>query len=147
MSMGRGKQCSSPWFGILCSVAFFGASNYCNLEAVAAHPAHSERSHHATASEHQDNDASSTPAHDHEDASDACCAAVQAVTSPKIAFHLTSNLAWQLHPLMVRASWLTSLLDPIRAASGLSPPPREPTSVRPFYRTTYANHAPPVRLT
>jgi len=140
------RQPIRVWFAVVCSVAFFGASNYCNLEAFTAHSAHGESSHHAAAPTHHDEESSSAPVNHHEDESAACCAAMQAVTTPKADFYLTSSSAWQLHPLVVESSWITSLLEPSRTASGLSPPVREPPPARPFYRTTFASHAPPAYL-
>lgn len=143
---GTRRNSIRAWFAILCSVAFFGASHYCNLEAFAAHPAHSESARHAASSAHHDDESSSTPADHHEDESVACCAAMQAVTTPKVDFHLASSPAWPLHPLALESSLIPSLLEPSRTPSGLRPPAREPPPVRPFYRTTFANHAPPASL-
>lgn len=131
---------------ILCSVAFVGASNYCNVEAFAAHPAHSKGFHDAASSAHHDDESSSTPADHHEDALVACCAAMQAVTTPRGDFHRASSPAWQFQPLVLESSWFSSLLEPSRTASGVRPPAREPTPARPFYRTAFASHAPPAFL-
>ena len=123
------------WIAVGCSVAFVGASNYCNLEAVAAHPAG-----------HQHDEESSTPAHHHEEGAGVCCSAMQAITTSKFDCHLASSPAWQLPPLALQSVWLVSFLEPSRTTSGLSPPAREPTPARPFYRTAFASHAPPVCL-
>lgn len=135
----------SVWFAILCSVAFFGAINYCNLEAFAAHLPQTHELDHAVTAEHHDEE-SSMPAHHHDENSVACCSAIQAIAASRVDFHLASTAVGQLHPLVLQSSWLASLLEPSHTASGLSPPAREPTPARPFYRTTFANHAPPVSL-
>lgn len=135
------------WVAGVCSVAFVGAVNYCDLEAFAACPAHTDDSHHAAEPAHHHGESPATPASHHEQESLTCCAAMQAVTAPKVAFQLASSPAWRLQPLVLGSSWITSLLEPSRPASGVSPPTREPPPpARPFYRTTYANHAPPVCL-
>lgn len=136
---------TSIWFAILCSVVFIGAVNYCNIEVFAAHPAQHHDAHQSTSTEHHDED-SSAPTHHRDESSVSCCAAMQALAASKSDFNLASSPAWQLQPLALQSSWLASFLEPSRTASGLSPPAREPTPARPFYRTTYASLAPPVRL-
>ena len=130
---------------IVCSVAFLGAINYCNLETFAAHSTQSHDTHQSAATEHHDEE-SSTPAHHHDEGSVACCAAIQALATSKSDFNLASNLVWQLHPLVLHSLQLASFLAPSRTESGLSPPTREPPQTRPFYRTTFASHAPPIFL-
>ena len=127
------------------AVAFLAAINYCNLEAFAAHPTQSHDTHQSAAAEHHD-EKSSTPAHHHEEGSVSCCSAIQAIATPESNFNLASSPAWQFQPLVLQSVWVVSFLEPSRPTSGLSPPAREPTPSRPFYRTTYANHAPPVCL-
>ena len=143
----RGKQPQRirAWFAILCSVAFFGAINYCNLEAFAAHPTQSHDAHQSASTGHHEED-SSAPTHHHDEDSVSCCAAMQALATSKSDFNLASHPAWQRYPLALPSLRLVSFLTAFRTASGLSPPVREPPSARPFYRTTYANHAPPARL-
>lgn len=141
----RRQPRTSTWFVILCSVAFIGAVNYCNIEVFAAHPAQHHDAHQAASTEHHDED-SSAPTHHHDEDSVSCCAAMQALVTSKSDFSLASSSAWQLHPLPLPSLRLASFLVSSRTVSGLSPPAREPTAVRLFYRTTYANHAPPVRL-
>jgi hypothetical protein len=136
---------TNVWFAILCSVAFFGAVNYCNLEAFAAHPTQSHDAHQSASTEHPE-EGSSAPTHHHDEDSVSCCAAMQALATSKSDFNLASSPAWQLHPVALQSSWLASFFEPSRTASGLSPPTREPPPARPFYRTTYANHAPPACL-
>lgn len=133
------------WIPVLCSVAFLAASNYCNLEAFATLPGQAHDAHESAVAAHHA-DESSPPAHHHDEGALACCAAMQAVTTPKIDFHVASASTWQVHPVAPDALPLALLLAPSRAASGLSPPPREPAPDRPFYRAIYANHAPPVFL-
>ena len=142
---GKRPQRIRTWFAILCSVAFIGAVNYCNLEVFAAHPTQSHDAHQSASTGHHDED-SSAPAHHHDEDSVSCCAAMQALATSKPDFNLASSPAWQPHPFALQSSWLASFLESSRTASGLSPPTREPPPARPFYRTTYANHAPPVRL-
>jgi len=135
----------SRWCSVLCSLAFFGAVNYCTIEAFAAHPAQHHDAHQSASTDHHDEE-SSTPTHHHDENSASCCAAMQALATSRSDFNLASSPAWHLQPLPLQSSWTTALLEPSRTASGLSPPAREPTPARPFYRTTYASLAPPVRL-
>lgn len=153
---------SSAWFAVVCSAAFFAVSNHCNLEALAAHPVSSESCHraadraaieaakevphaagHAASSARGHSRTSSAPAHPGKNNSVTCCAAMQAVTAPKADFRLASNSAWQLALPALQPAWLAAFLEFSRTASGLSPPAYEPIPARPFYRTAYANHAPP----
>ena len=143
--LSESRKPLSRWLPIVCSVAFLGAINYCTLEALAAHPAQSHDSHPSASTKHHD-DESSTPAHHHDQDSVSCCLAMQAVVTSKIPFHPTSNLAGQLHPWVLQSAWPGSRLENTCTANGLSPPTREPTPARPFYRTTFASHAPPVYL-
>ena len=142
---GRRHSRASLWFAVVCAIAFLGASNYCNVEAFAAHPTPRQEAHHSATAEHHD-EQSTTPAHHHDDGSLACCSAIQAITASKFEFRLASAFAWQFHPPAPQSSWFASVPEPSRTASGLSPPAREPTPARPFYRTTFASHAPPVSL-
>ena len=127
-------------FAWIAAGAFLLAANYCICEAFSS-DAHEEASHQHAPAGHHDEQAPASHTQ-----SDPCCAAMQAATTPKVDFQLASSPAWQLQPLVLESSWITALLEPSRTASGLSPSAREPTPTRPFYRTTYANHAPPVRL-
>ncbi len=141
---GRQKRITA-WYAVVCSIAFLGASNYCNLEACTAHSTHAHDAQHAATAQPHDED-SSTPAHHHDENSTICCSAMQAIAASTFDFHLASRPAWPFHSPTLQSSWLASLLKPSRTASGLSPPAREPTPANSFYRTTYANHAPPVHL-
>ena len=113
----------------LCSVVFLLASQYCALEAFA---------------EHHDEHAPAAPGH-HDEAGQ-CCAAMQAVVVSRANIHIASSPAWPLHPLALESVWLVSIFEPSHAATGLSPPTQASPQARPFYRTTFASHAPPVYL-
>ena len=112
----------------LCSVAFLLANQYCALEAFA---------------EHHDEHAPAVPGH-HDEAVQ-CCAVMQAVVASRANLHVASSPAWQLHPLAFESVFV-SVFEPTYAASGLSPPTQESPPAKPFYRTTFASHAPPVHL-
>ena len=139
------QQRSRAGLALLCSVAFLAASHYCNLEAFAAPPTQSDDTHQSASAEHHDGDSSAPTHHDDED-SVSCCAAMQALAISKSDFNLASHPAWQFHPLALHSLRLASFLTPSRTASGVSPPVRDPPPARPFYRTTFANHAPPAHL-
>ena len=135
----------NTWMAVVCSAAFLGASNYCNLEAFTAHLTRCHETHQSAATKDHDEE-SSIPTHHHDEGSVACCAAMQALATSKSEFNPASHLTWQLYPLAPHSLQWASFLAPSRAASGLSPPAREPTPARPFYRTTFASHAPPICL-
>jgi hypothetical protein len=139
------QQHISAWGAVVCSVAFFGAGNYCTLEAFAAQPSQACETPHAAIPEHHD-EGPSAPTHHSDAGAVACCSAMQAIAASRVDFRLTPTPAWQLHPFALQPSRFVSLLEPSRTANDLSPPPREPTPARPFYRTTFASHAPPVSL-
>ena len=131
------------WTAIVMSVAFFWAMNYCNVEAFTAHSPDSQTSDQTAPAERHDGD---SPAPNHRNEAVMCCTAIQAIMASRFEFQLSSSATWQLHPLVPQSLWLVSLLEPSRTTSGLSPPTREPTPAGPFYRTTFASHAPPAYL-
>ena len=131
---------------VLGSVAFVGAANYCTLEAFETQSAHHERACHTGSAEQQGDESSSTPAHHHEGASLACCAAMQAIAASRLDVHLASPTTRLLHELAGGVLGGAAVRESARIARGVSPPPQAPMPVQPFYRTTFANHAPPVRL-
>ena len=137
------RQVRSASFAIVMVFVFFAASNYCNVEALIPHACHSEAAdHHEMATAEHDHDAhdeQSAPHHDETAA--ACCKAIQAVVATPTHINLhTIRLA---HALPMGSLWTGSLVEPLRLASGLSPPSREPPPKLPFYRTAFASHAPP----
>ena len=128
----------SACLAIVCSVAFVLASNYCNIEALAG-----DGAHHETTGEHHNENA---PASGHDEAT-VCCDALQAVLASKLDVRLCPVTSWLSHPLALKSLRPDALLvEAAHLATGLSPPTREPTPRTPFYRTTFASHAPPVRL-
>ncbi len=124
---------------VLCSFTFWAATNYCNLEALAAHPAQGEDSgqHHPAAGHHP----GAVPTPDDEDS--LCCATLHAVPVTKVDMTPKSLSQW-IDPVTVVLG-RDVLTTRSRSTIGWSPPERGPTP-EPFYRTTYANHAPPVFL-
>ena len=142
----RQRKPLKGWVAIVCSVAFLGASNYCNVQAFAEQSASHHDMHQAAAANHHHDEETPTPAQHHEDCSVSCCSAMQAVVTPRVEYRFAASPIWQFHPLVLESLWLASFLEPSRTASGLSPPAREPTPVTPFYRTTFASHAPPICL-
>lgn len=128
------------WGAAFCAFAFLTASHYCALEAFAAAPAHHEDSSHAEGHGH----GAGLPANG--DDGELCCIALQAILLPKsdLSFARSDAPVFQLPALETQWPELPAHLP--RAASGLSPPIRDPVPSAPFYRTTYASHAPPVCL-
>ena len=125
---------------IVVSFTFLTATNYCSLEAFAEHVESSH--HHEEASPRSHDEGSSIPDHDQ----DSCCATLQAIVTPTTNLHLVHPSAAALSFLALSTSGTTTLIDVAHVASGLSPPAREPTPTVPFYRTTFASHAPPIFL-
>lgn len=118
------------------SFAFLLATNYCNLEAFAAHPAHSENSsdHHSAGDHH-----GAAPTSDDEAL---CCETLHAVPVSKVDVTPNTLIRW-VNLATVEIAERDVLIPPARSSIGWSPPERGPTPAAPFYRTTYANHAPP----
>lgn len=133
--MSRASMCLTAW---IAGGAFLLASNYCAGEAFSSSHGHTDSSHqHAPASHHDESSSN------HED--DPCCATLQAVVTPHSTLLAAGpQLLFQEVPL--QAAQIVRLIDLSFAPTGLSPPARAPAPSRPFYRTTYANHAPPVCL-
>ena len=126
---------------IFCSVAFLWAITYCQVDAFVPH--FGESSHQEASAEHQD-ETLPTPGHDE---ANLHCETVQALlAAPKLEVKLHALTTGFVHPGALAPLWADAFREPLRLASGLSPPARAPPPARPFYRTTYANHAPPVRL-
>ena len=131
---------------VLVSIALFGAMNYCAFEAFGAPPTHHARACHAASPEPHEGDSSSLPAHQHNGASLACCAAMQAIAVSRLEAPVASTAIRFLPRLASAVLGGAAVHEEAHAARGISPPPREPTPVQPFYRTTFANHAPPACL-
>jgi len=127
----------TAWFA---SGAFLLATNYCVCEAFSGDHAHAESSHHHAPAGHHDESPS-----DHE--YDPCCSTLQAVVTPHSNLLLTAGSQLLFQEVPLQSANVARVASLSLAPSGLSPPAREPTPTRPFYRTTFANHAPPVRLT
>ena len=124
-----------------CAFTFFVAINYCNVEALSAHPTPSEGfGHHHSTEDHHDG---AVPTPSDEDA--LCCATLHAVPTSKVDVTQRS-LIQRINPITVEVFGRDFPIPPARSASGWSPPERGPTPLTPFYRTTYANHAPPAFL-
>ena len=133
----------SRWVPIVAWVvggAFVVATHYCVCEALNSDHAHADRSHEHAPGGHHDE----TPSNN---AYDPCCATLQAVVTPQaslLLFAPGSQTLFQEIPL--QSNNVARFVDVPLAPSGLSPPAREPTPTQPFYRTTFASHAPPVCL-
>ena len=130
---------------LLGSVAFFGAGNYCTLEAFQAPPAHHERVCHAGSAAHHADESSPQPAHHHEGGS-RCCVAMQAIAASRLDVHLASPATRLLHALTHERLGSVYVRAAARLARGVGPPLRAPMPAQPFYRTAFASHAPPVCL-
>ena len=120
---------------------FLLATRYCVCEAFAGGFSHAESSHqHATPGRHDDGAPTS------DTASDPCCATLQAIVTPQTTILLSAASQLLFRDVALPAVSRFDSANLSLAASGLSPPAREPTRSRPFYRTTFASHAPPVCL-
>jgi hypothetical protein len=121
--------------------AFLLAINYCVCEAFSADHAHNEPAQqHSPAGHHDDNTPTS------QDQSDPCCATLQAVVFSPGTFQVASSTTTVLPSVVSLGAEITLRTQLATVSNGLSPPARAPTPRLPFYRTTYANHAPPARL-
>jgi len=119
--------------------AFFLAVNYCACEAVAhEHPDQASSHQHAPAGHHDE-----SPSNEEYNP---CCTNLQAIVTPQLSLHLATISHQLFQAIALPVADAVSLADLSLAPSGLSPPAREPTTPRPFYRTTFASHAPPVSL-
>ena len=122
-------------------VAFLLATHYSVCEVFAGGAAQAEASHQPATFGLHDEGTPSSDTH-----ADPCCATLQAIVTPStsLVFAGASQPFFQDITLSVIAH--VRFADLSSASSGLSPPARAPTPARPFYRTTFASHAPPVCL-
>lgn len=125
---------------LACGAIFLWAIIYCQLDAFVPHPG--ESSHQEASAEHQDG---TLPTPGHDEAS-LHCNTVQSLIALKFDVLLNPVTAQPFQATALESLQPDAFGEPFRLASGLSPPTRAPTPRTPFYRTTYANHAPPVRL-
>ena len=121
---------------------FLLATNYCVCEAFTGDHAHAESSHHhASAGYHDEQTPTSQDQHD------VCCSTLQAVISSSGTLQVASLTPTGLLPFVLSLSSKSTPRAQVAAVlSGLSPPTQVPPPRLPFYRTTFANHAPPVHL-
>ena len=142
--MRKGRKVPSRWCAVACSVAVVWAITYCNVETFVPHATASEGSQHHASSDHA---APELPPSDHHDDSTLHCETIlNVVTAQRLEVHVSSRPTGVLRPLVWAGLESNALLELPHVASGLSPPTREPPPARPFYRTTFASHAPPVCL-
>lgn len=119
--------------------AFVFATNYCVLETFSSDSARTESTHQHTPADHHEESPSNNDY-------DPCCATLQAVVTQQPSLLLAGASQPLLQKIPLQSADITRSLDFSLAPSGLSPPVREPTSARPFYRTAFASHAPPAFL-
>ncbi len=132
--MSRASMCLTAW---IAGGALLLASNYCVCEAFSSRHTDSSHHQHAPTSSHHEESPSN-----HE--VDPCCSTLQAVVTPHSTFLLVAGPQLLFQEVPLETASIVRLVDLSLAPTGLSPPAREPTSARPFYRTTFASHAPPV---
>ena len=127
---------------LLAAVTFLIGINYCAREELVHGPSHHGHAHTNDASSHHEND-SQPQSSEHQ--FDHCCSTLQAIALAPSNLTLSPIRILLLHALALRAVGedLSRALSYV--PTGLSPP-REPTPHVPFYRTTFANHAPPLLL-
>jgi len=127
-----------PGIAAVAAFAFLLANNYCVCEAFSGEHSHAENADQHAAASHHDESSSNN-------AYDPCCSTLQAIGTSQAALILDGPAQLFFHVIRPQHLQLASIELPL-TASGLSPPAREPTPVQPFYRTTFANHAPPIYL-
>lgn len=121
------------------AASFLLAANYCSCEALM--DGHSGRAgaHHHDRAGHHDHDGDQ-PSNDR---SDPCCSTLHAIPTPLARLLLTTPSQTLLLRLPASAVAPLALALLTQAPTGLSPPAPAPWPQRPFYRTTFASHAPP----
>lgn len=124
-------------------VAFSVAINYCAWEAFATPPAQNESSHHHETSDHHPEGEHPTESHDEVAG---CCETLQAIITSKLDTTAGVVVTQPLDHPRFNVRPLVSLLESSCSTSGRPYPAREPPQERPFYRTTFASHAPPAFL-
>jgi len=125
---------------VILGIALVTATQCCTLEALGAHAASPDHSHQQEATDHHGN--SPSPGKSQEVL---CCFALQAIdTATSVSIRLGTLNPRILRPLAFCTPRIDTSFELTRIANGLSPPAREPTLHRPFYHTTFANHAPPL---
>ncbi len=138
VTMSKALKCHKqlfPWFAVVSALTFLCATNYCAVEALAEGPIH-----HEGPSGHSHNEGVPTP----KDQSDPCCSTLQAVVTPPFNLLIVAGPQPLFQEVPLQSPNGVRVADLSLAPSGLSPPARAPTPARPFYRTTFASHAPPV---
>jgi hypothetical protein len=128
-----------PSIAALAAFAFLLAINYCVCEAFSADHAHNEPAQqHSPAGHHDDHIPTS------EDQANPCCATLQAVIFSRGILQVASSTPTLLPSIASLGVEITLRTQLATVPSGLSPPAQALPPRLPFYRTTYANHAPPV---
>ncbi len=124
------------------ATSFLLAENYCACEALSDDHPHSASTHHHEAAGHHHHE----DGHSSDGQADPCCSTLQAIVAPQVNLHFTLP-SQDLFPCpSAEAVEAITFAGLIRVSTGLSPPAREPTPHRPFYRTAFASHAPPICL-
>ena len=124
----------------LAAVTFLIGINYCACGELVHGPSHHGHAHTNDASSHHEND-SQPQRSEHQ--FDHCCSTLQAIALAPSNLLLLPMLTRWLHARALRAVGEDRSGALSYVPTGLSPP-REPTPHIPFYRTTFANHAPPL---
>ena len=127
---------------IAAAATFLLAANCCAYEALAHERPHSDGTPYHEAAEHHHHE-DRTPS---DDQHDPCCSTLQAIVAPQVNLHLTLPSQDLFPGPAAEAVEAITFVGLIRVSTGLSPPAREPTPCRPFYRTAFASHAPPICL-
>lgn len=125
---------------VIISIAFLVAASYCTFEMLPGFANQSKVPHHHDGS-HQDHD-HNFPAPGNDDGV-TCCFTLQTSLASKLNIWFGS-VSTQLFPFFALSTpELNFVIGPFREAVGLGSPTLEPIPTRPFYLTTFANHAPP----
>jgi len=118
---------------VIVGIAIVTASQYCTLESLT-------HRHEAAGHHHEGHLPSSGKGQEGR-----CCFALQAMeATTRVTIQPRVVNTRTLHPFAFEEPRTYTSFEPTLSASGLSHPAREPTLHRPFYYTTFANHAPPL---
>ncbi|MBI3996455.1 MAG: hypothetical protein HY352_02225 [Candidatus Omnitrophica bacterium] len=131
----RLMECSIRLSAWIVGGALLMATNYCAYEAFSGGHAHVNDTHQHAPVDHHDESPSR--------ANDSCCSTLHAVVIPQFTLLLARGSPLLRQAMSLQAIPLVGFIDLSAIPNNLSPPAHEPIPARPFYRTTFANHAPP----
>ena len=120
------------WIVSLVSLSFLFAANYCLLEALETDSTHPARSHHETSGSSDSGDEGSP-----------CCAALQAIDTPKID-SLNRPVVFSFNSPVFYFLRIQKPIESFHLVKNFGSSITRPPGSTGFYYTSFASHAPPL---